>query len=293
MSGTTPTNDPDVLSRWIGRTETTVDTVSAAWCRKMEETLDREASLVDGDPLPPLWHFLTHLESAPLSRLGRDGHPARGGFLPPVALPRRMWAGGRFEFRGDVRLGETVEKTSTIAAVETKRGRSGPLCFVTVRHELAVDGEVRIVEERDLVYREDPVPGAPVPEPRAAPTDTDFSRTVTPSEVMLFRYSALTFNGHRIHYDREYASGVEGYPGLVVHGPLVATLLADLAVRETGRRLVAFSFRGVAPLFDGEAFSIAGTREGNAVELWAATPGGGLAMTAEAELAKDVRFDGA
>lgn len=277
------TNDLDVLQQWVDRSEQRVEQISTPWCRLMEQTLDREPAISDGDALPPLWHFIMHLNSAPLSGLGRDGHPKRGPFLPPVALPRRMWAGGRFTFHRPIHLGETVAKTSTISAVEAKDGRSGALCFVTVNHELAVDGEVCIVEEQDLVYREDPIPGAPRREPKPAP-DGHFSRTITPSEVMLFRYSALTFNGHRIHYDREYARGVEGYDGLVVHGPLTATLLADLAVLETGEQLASFSFRGLAPLIDTEPFTVAGTREGDTVELWAQTPAGAMAMHASATL---------
>ena len=160
-----PTLDIDVLSRWKGRRETRIDTISANWCRRMEHTLGRPATLVDGDPLPPLWHFITHLDSVPMSGLGRDGHPARGGFLPPVALPRRMWAGGRFTFHRPVFLGQTVTKHSSIADVVMKSGRSGPLCFVTVVHELEVDGQTHLREEQDLVYRQDPSPDEPAPAP--------------------------------------------------------------------------------------------------------------------------------
>ena len=195
-----------------------------------------------------------------------------------------MWAGGRFTFHGGIDLGEQVTKVSTISKIEMKVGRSGPLCFVTVQHDLAVDGAVRITEEQDLVYREDPAPDAPASEPKPAPTDADFSRVITPSEVMLFRYSALTFNGHRIHYDREYSRDVEGYPGLIFHGPLTATLLADLAIAETGRGLAGFAFRARSPLFDTEAFAIAGSLEGDKVTLWATTPNGGVAMEGHAEL---------
>ena len=195
-----------------------------------------------------------------------------------------MWAGGRLLFHRDLHVGDTVTKRSTVDTVDMKHGRSGLLCFVTVRHELIVDGELAISEEQDLVYRDDPASDAGRPEPKQAPVEADFSDSVTPSEVMLFRYSALTFNGHRIHYDREYAREVEGYPSLVVHGPLTATLLADLAVSATGEALAGFSFRGVAPLFDGDPFTIAGSREGNEVRLWAAGPSGGLAMQATATL---------
>ena len=279
---TADTDDLDTLRQWIGRSEESVETISTDWCRKMADTLDLETTLVDGDTLPPLWHFITHLTSAPLSGLGRDGHSSRGGFLPPVALPRRMWAGGRFTFHGDVHLGEEVTKQSTIHDVVMKEGRSGRLCFVTVTHRLLVEGSVRIEEEQDLVFREGPTPEAAKPEPKAAPDDADFGQTITPSEVMLFRYSALTFNGHRIHYDREYARDVEGYEGLVFHGPLTATLLADLAVREKGQPLATFSFRGLAPLFGGSPFTISGVNDADGHSLWATTPSGGLAMQASA-----------
>ncbi len=276
------TNDLDTLRTWVGRTQERVETISPDTCQQLADTLDLTAPLAVGDVLPPLWHFVSHVGSSPTAQLGDDGHPRRGGFLPPVALPRRMWAGGRLRFDGDIRIGDRVTKRSTVESVAMKDGRSGSLCFVMVTHELSVDGKVRIAEEQDLVYKEDAAPGAPKPEPKPAPEGADFSRTIVPSSPMLFRYSALTFNSHRIHYDREYARDVEGYPNLVFHGPLTATLLADLATAETGERLTSFSFRGMAPLFDDEPFTISGARRGNDVELWAATPAGGLAMHATA-----------
>lgn len=278
------TNDIDVLRTWVGRTRSMTDTVSASVCSRFEATLGRSLVLSAGDPLPPLWHFLMHLESVPLHELGPDGHPRRGAFLPPVLLPRRMWAGGRLTFTGDILVGDEVVKTSTVDSVEMKTGRSGELCFVTVVHELSVGGEVRIREEQDLVYKDDAAPHAVRPVPKPAPTEADFMRLVAPSEAMLFRYSALTFNAHRIHYDLDYARTVEGYSNLVFHGPLTATLLADLVVVETGQQLASFSFRGLAPLFGNEPFAISGTRDGNRVSLWAATPSGGLAMSAVATL---------
>jgi 3-methylfumaryl-CoA hydratase len=281
MTSVPATNDLETLQQWIGRTETLHEPISLAQCRRLHDTLGLDGELHDGDAIPPLWHFVFHLTSAPIGRLGRDGHPERGGFLPPVALPRRMWAGGRFTFHGDLRIGDAVTKTSTVESVEMKSGRTGQLCFVTVRHELSVDGDVRVIEEQDLVYREDPAPGAPKPEPKPAPTEADWSRTIEPSEVLLFRYSALTFNGHRIHYDREYAREVEGYEGLVFHGPLTATLLAGLAADQLGP-LGTFSFRGLSPLFDDAPFEIGGIRGDEDTRLWAATPSGGLAMQATA-----------
>ena len=277
--------DIALLEPWRGRSQTSAEVVSGPWLQKLQHTLDRDASLGPGDPLPPLWHFCLHLPSVPLAGLGPDGHPERGGFLPPVRLPRRMWAAGRFEFVDDIRIGDEVTKTSTIEDISVKSGRSGPLCFVTVGHVLDVGGAVRVVESQSLVYRGHPEPHAPAPvaEPAPAPESADWTRTIDPSEVLLFRYSALTFNAHRIHYDRDYARDVEGYEGLVVHGPLTATLLADLAVTEGGRPLAAFSFRALAPLFDTAPFTISGRVDGDVAELWASGPAGGLAMTATAQ----------
>lgn len=278
-----PTLDPDILHRWIGKEETQVDTLHLGPANLMEMTLDRAPTLGNGDVLPPLWHWLYFLQSAPLSALGRDGHPARGGFLPPVALPRRMWAGGRFGFHTDLHLGASATKRSVIKDVASKFGRSGPLCFVTVRHEVNVEGNLAFWEEHDIAYREDPTEGA-VPRPtEPIGEDWQHNETVTPSEVMLFRYSALTFNGHRIHYDRDYARSVEGHAGLVVHGPLIATLLMDLAQRTmNGAAPRSFDFRATSPLFDGAPFTLHANRDGDTITLAAATPEGRLAMQATA-----------
>ncbi|WP_212524340.1 MaoC family dehydratase N-terminal domain-containing protein [Actibacterium sp. MT2.3-13A] len=270
------------LDRWIGRSETATDVLDPRPARMMASILPAGSALEEGDILPPLWHWLYFPTAVPLAGLGRDGHPARGGFLPPVALPRRMWAGGRFEFHGDLRLGEPVEKRSEITSIRSKQGKSGALCFVTVTHSLSVAGQLRLREEHDIVYRDDPAPDAPRPTPPAAPEGADLTEEITPSPVMLFRYSAVTFNGHRIHYDRDYCRDVEGYPGLVFHGPLTATLLADLAQRAAGRPLAAFGFRAVSPLFDTAPFTISVRRGPEGADLWATAPGGALAMTAEA-----------
>lgn len=282
---TVPTNDLEILQSWIGKQQTVAESISAAHCQRLQHTLDRTEALATGDRLPTLWHFITHVGSTPHRAMGADGHPERGGFLPPVALPRRMWAGGRVRFISPIAIGDEVTKTSTIEDVALKSGRSGELCFVTVRHQLSVDGTLCIDEEQDLVFREEPAPDAPTPQPKPAPTEADWSETVDPSEVMLFRYSALTFNAHRIHYDRDYARDVEGYAGLVVHGPLTATLLADLAERAVGRPLATFSFRGMAPLFDTAPFTINGRAAADTAELWAATPEGGMAMKVDVTFA--------
>ena len=280
------TLDIDGLRQWIGRKMEHTERVSAAWCNRLALTLDRDANLEDGDPLPPLWHFITHQPLIATSELDIDGHAKRGEFLPPVGLPRRMWAGSRFTFHGDIHLGDEVTKVSTVDGIEMKQGRSGALCFVSVNHTLSVAGEVRITEVQDLVFREAPTNGSSLSKAASAESkEAQFGRVVKPSEILLFRYSALTFNSHRIHYDREYTTGVEGYPGLIVHGPLTATLLADLAIDETGERLSSFSFRGSAPLFDTAEFEISGSREGSDVELWASTADGSVAMTAFATLA--------
>ncbi len=270
------------VNDWLGRTEGHADSLRVQPARFMQAALGRTPDLADGDVLPPLWHWLYFLEAEPAGGLGRDGHPAKGGFLPPVALPRRMWAGGRFTFHTPLRVGDGATKRSTITSIESKVGRTGPLCFVTVRHEISSGGVLAITEEQDIVYRDDPDPDAsPQPSTRA-PDDADVSETVQPTPVLLFRYSALTFNGHRIHYDADYARSVEGYDGVVFHGPLTATLLVDLAVRTVGRHPSRFGFRGTAPIAGDAPFRIEGARDGNVMRLWARRGDGALAMRAEA-----------
>ena len=269
--------DTTELQLWIGREEAATDTITAAPVRGLSATLDRDdPEPRAGDALPLLWHWLYFLPACRQSELGRDGHPQRGGFLPPVPLPRRMWAGSRFEFLRPLRIGETIRRVSRIVDIKSKEGRTGPLVFVVVRHEI---GDA-IVEEHDIVYRGEG--GASQDPPRAA-DDAAWERTIRPDDVLLFRYSALTFNGHRIHYDRRYATEVEGYPGLVVHGPLLATLMLDLLRRNLPEAAVRrFSFRAVSPLFDTAPFSVCGRPEGGVVKLWAKNAAGGLAMEATA-----------
>jgi 3-methylfumaryl-CoA hydratase len=274
---TNQTLDEAKLRKWIGNAQSSTDTLHVEQSRLMQATLDREPTLNAGDELPPAWHWLYFLTGAPMSKLGRDGHAALGEFLPPVALPRRMWAGGRLAFEKPVLLGETISKRSTIKDVVAKHGKSGSLVFVTVRHEYYGSGEeLRFTEEHDIVYRQDPSPDAPKPTPVAPPDGSVHSETIVPSTVQLFRYSALTFNSHRIHYDRDYCQQVEGYPGLIFHGPLTATLLADLAYRiRDGKMLKKFNFRAVAPLFDTQPFTL---HHDGISTVWAETPEGGLAM---------------
>lgn len=254
----------------------------AEWLALTIDLDDMALTFEPGDRMPPLWHFTCFLEANRLRDLGRDGHAQRGEFLPPIALPRRMWAGGAFTFHGDLHIGKEIERMSTITDVRARDGKSGPLIFVTIEHTYAVDGELRVTERKELVYREDPDPDAPTPEPPAAPDEHEWSVVVEPDPVLLFRYSALTFNNHRIHYDRDYVTGVEHYPGLLVHGPLTATLLAGLAESWTGQQLATFNYRGTAPLFDTEPFTLCGAPSEAGAHVWAKTSTGGLAMTADA-----------
>ncbi len=279
-------HDDTPLQDWIGTSETVPDRIGLERCRALEATFDRaEPALRDGDPLPPLWHWLYFWTIAPRADLGRDGHPELGGFLPPLGTARRMWAGSRIAFPGTLRIGEQAERRSTIVDVTAKQGRSGHLVFVSVRHEIAGQDGVAIVDQHDIVYR-DGLDGKGVTAAgQPAPDDAAIREEFVTDPTLLFRYSALTFNGHRIHYDRDYVTGVEGYPGLVVHGPLLATLLVDLAGRaRPDSRLSRFDFRAVRPVFDGEPFVLCGSPIGDAaMDLWIADREGQLAMRAEAE----------
>ena len=273
------------LEEWIGKTETRADIVSPTPIAALSATLDRDDRPPrPGDRLPPPWHWLFFLPLHRQSELGKDGHPERGGFLPPVPLPRRMWAGSRMEFREPLRVGETITRTSRIASLKHKEGRTGPLVFVLVRHEIANAAGLAITEEHDIVYRGLSRPGENAPDPPAAPVEAVWEQTICPDDMLLFRYSALTFNGHRIHYDRRYATDVEGYPGLVVHGPLIATLLLDQLRRNLPEaQITRFDFRAVSPLFDTAPFAVCGAAKcGNAIRLWAKNASGGLAMDATA-----------
>ncbi len=276
---------PDDLRDWIGNTEEVVDAVAARPVAALEATLGREPRvLAAGDQIPPLRHWLCFFPVVAPSGLGTDGHPQRGGFLPPVPLPRRMFAGGRMEFRRPLRIGDRATRTGTVVDVAEKQGRSGPLVIVTVRYEIATADGLAIVEEQDLVYRDAAGGGGSTAPADGAVPDAPWASTVAPDEVMLFRFSALTFNAHRIHYDHPYATEVEGYPGLIVHGPLTAVLLADLAGRHDARPMRRFEFRGLAPLFAGSTVELRGAPTGaGGAELSAWSGGGRRAMRAEAE----------
>ena len=280
------------LQDWIGRSETVEDTATATPYAALSATLDQPDTTRPalGTPLPPLWHWLYFLPLAAQSDIGPDGHAKRGGFMPPVPLPRRMWAGSDFEFHAPLRVGDALSRTSTIVDVKEKSGRTGNLIFVKVRHEIRCNGaeKVALTEHHNIVYRAAPEPGDVTPPPQAAPADSAWQRTIVPDDVLLFRYSALTFNGHRIHYDRKYATEVEGYPGLIVHGPLIATLLMDLLRRQQPEaRVLRFEFKAVRPTFDTHAFSVHGqpSADGKTVHLWGRDHEGWLTMDATATLA--------
>jgi len=280
------TNTTDDLRAWIGRSETVHDTVHPTPVAALTATLDHPAADTSpGTPLPPLWHWLYFLPLHRQSDIGADGHARRGGFLPPVPLPRRMWAGSQFDFISPIRVGDQVSRTSTIDDVSSKEGRTGRLVFVKVRHEVRCNGAAApaLVEFHDIVYRDAQQPGDVPPPPLAAPAQAAWRRQIVPDDVLLFRYSALTFNGHRIHYDRRYVTQVEGYPGLIVHGPLIATLLLDLLRREMPTANVAgFRFKAVRPTFDLHPFHVQGepAADGKSVHLWASDHEGWLTMDA-------------
>ena len=272
------------FSAWVGREETRTDVLTATPVAALNALLDRDdPAPAPGDPLPPLAHWLYFLPLHRQSLVGPDGHMSRGEFLPPVPLPRRMWAGSRIEFLRPLTIGAHATCVSRLKGVKAKQGRSGPLVFVTVRHEIAVAGEIALADEHDIVYRGES--GKAVADAVPAPADAAWRREIHPDPVLLFRYSAITLNGHRIHYDHPYATRVEGYPGLVVHGPLIATLLVDLLRRNEPRAAVrTFRFRALRPLFDTAPFTTEGAPDAaNAsAVLWTRDAQGAMTMEAEA-----------
>ncbi len=282
--------DPGDWQEWVGREETVSELISAERVAALAATLDLEEKPTSGDALPPGWHWLFFNPFVPRHGLGADGHPKRGGFLPPVPLPRRMWAGGRLDYAGALVVGQEAVRTSTIDKVEAKSGRAGKLVFVTVTHRISCAGVACVVEEQDIVYREPAAPGAPAPALTPAPDDAQWSEPVTPDTTLLFRYSALTSNGHRIHYDQQYARTEENYPDLVVHGPLTATLLQNFAGDlRPDARMVRFEFRGVHPLFVSASFTLQAKVAGedaDTLDLWARGPEGELAMRASASFSR-------
>jgi 3-methylfumaryl-CoA hydratase len=269
---------------WIGRQEDRQERIRVSVVQAMAATLDLARAPQIGEALPPGWQWLFFNPFVRRSELGADGHPARGGFLPPIELPRRMWAGSRIRYLANLPVEGEATRRSRILKIERKSGKRGALCFVTVEHGISCDGVQCIAEEQDLVYREASPPGASSPALERHGAVAQWSRAVQADTTLLFRYSALTFNGHRIHYDQPYAQHEEGYPDLVVHGPLTATLLQQFALEHgEGRPLARFDFRGVTPLFVGQPFLLEGRRGADGtLELWARGPQGELAMSAAA-----------
>lgn len=253
------------------------DRLDPARANALLAALGRPERLEAGDALPPFFHHIHFWEPQPPEALGRDGHPRTGGLIPDLGLPRRMWAGGGLRFLAPLRAGQEAEKRTVCETVARKTGRSGPLAFVTLRHEIRQDGKICVEERQDLVYREDPSPDAPQPVPPEARRDESQARVARFDSTLLFRYSALTFNGHRIHYDADYARAVEGYADLVVHGPLLAQLLMLLA--EEQAPLSAFRFRATAPVTLGEEVTLCR----DADSAWVRGADGRQCMIAELE----------
>ncbi len=290
----------DHLKAWIGKTETQTDIASEAPLIRLAATLDHIAPQWLEGHVPPLGHWLYFLPRPRESDIGPDGHPKRGGFLPPVDLPRRMWAGGQFEFLAPIPIGAVMTRRSTVTNIEHKIGRSGKMVFVKVTHVILAGSSAAVREVHDIVYR-DIAEAASAEEPAGRKEDgspaasrkqlrsevglefaPEFQREIVPDPVLLFRYSALTFNGHRIHYDRSYCEKVEGYPGLVVHGPLTATLLMDLYLRQRpGAAVRSFRFRAKRPLFDTHSFTVCGSHRAGGAILCALDHNGFVATTAE------------
>lgn len=268
------------LDAWLGRQETLRDTIAPTLVERMAATLD-DTLPVTGDALPLLWHWMLFQPAVAPAGLGADGHPARGGFLPPAQGRIRMWAGGRLDFIAPLTVGAAVRRESTITAIDEKAGRTGSLLFVTVRHEVYEGERLSLREEQDIVYRE-PTPPR-LASGQACPA-ADWVATVHPTPTLLFRYSAVTFNGHRIHYDHPYATETEGYPGLVVHGPLIATLtLQAFGQAHPQARVRRFTYRGLRPLIAPQPFTVGGRIDGPGhADTWAGNADG-LAQTSTVE----------
>ncbi len=284
------TLDMDHLYSWIGKTEVMHETLSPELVERFNATLGSRFSASTGDPAPLLIHLCLAQPALPADQLGPDGHPRRGGFLPPVPLPRRMWAGGEMVFSAPLLIGAQVTRKSVIEDITQKQGSTGGLCFVTVRHEISSDGALAISERQDIVYRDPPArtssshsdqPTGQSATAESVPGGTH-TRHIEPTSTMLFRYSAITFNGHRIHYDAPYARDVEGYEGLVVHGPMQATFMAHLAAEVKGKPPKSFTYRGKSPLFAGNPFTVNAAKTDDGMSLWTASSGGQVAMQSEA-----------
>lgn len=284
--------DLEHLRTWIGTCQKREDTASAGAFARLAALLDHEHAIWPEGQMPPLGHWLCFLPCERQSELDSDGHARRGAFLPPVPLPRRMWAGSRVEFRAPIAFDSPITRNSTITDVRHKHGQTGESVFVTIRHEISAGNEPAVIEEQDIVYRNAASASSnmqPAPRDTAAPVPATFSRRLSVDSLQLFRFSALTFNAHRIHYDRDYAREQEGYPGLVVQGPFLAVLLIDHLLRHYGAvRVTRFAFRAAAPLFDAEPFALclrADTDTENEVHLWTARRDEAPTLTARATIA--------
>ncbi|MDF8331786.1 FAS1-like dehydratase domain-containing protein [Novosphingobium cyanobacteriorum] len=272
------------LQDWIGRRETRTERVDLRPAAMLAALLNKPESPRKGAPLPPLWHWALFTPEARQSDLGEDGHPRLGGFMPPIPLPRRMWAGSRITWHDTLRLGDEAQRTTEITAIEEKPGSQGALVFLTLTHKITTARGLALREEQDLVYRA-PASAAPPPPAPAEPPLADWRDPLTPDARLLFRYSAATFNTHRIHYDLPYARDAEGYPALVVHGPLTATLLVDRLLARTAKPLRTFTFRGRAPLYCDRPLALCGRQDHTGqFALWAESETGHPAMTATAEI---------
>lgn len=271
----------DVMTSWVGRTRQTEDLIAPFQAAGMAATLDYPAAPGDGEALPPAWHWIYFVDTPRESDLSADGHEKRGDFLPPIKLPRRMWAGNRLLFHQPLRLGERARRESEVVSIEEKDGRQGKLAFVTVHHRYSGENGLALEEWHDIVYRAPPAGDAPPPRAQPAPMEALWRREWLPDEVMLFRYSAVTFNGHRIHYDHPYVTGEEGYEGLIVHGPLTATLLLDLIAREQPDATIKdVRFRALRPVFAGRKLTVEAASSDGGIEAWAVDADGAVAMRA-------------
>jgi len=276
------------LTDWLGNSEERQDQIVAFPANALSATLNYDVKYLDGSVLPPLWHWLYFLPIYRLDQANYDGHAALGGFLPPVKLPRRMWAGSRVSFLYDLTIGTEARKVSTIKSIQQKSGKSGDLVFVTVAHQVFQNDTCCIEEEHDIVYRSAPDINATAPVFKTTDTSPEFSYVVKPDPILLFRYSALTFNGHRIHYDQPFCIETEGYEGLVVHGPLLATMMLDLIRQNFPDAVVKyFQFRALAPVFDTMKFEVCGCKTSSSeVEIWIKRDDGVLAMSGSANLSR-------
>ena len=275
------------LKKWIGVKESAIDYVTVPTIHRLSALLDRDDPFPRiGDPLPIGWHAILFPRVVRQSQIGPDGHPARGDFLPPVPLPRRMFAGKTVTFAGELRVGDEVRRESVIQDVELKQGRTGEMIFVTVKTDIYGPRGLAITELQRIVYRDAPDPNATPTPPQAPPAQAKWEKIVIPDNVMLFRFSALTFNGHRIHYDLPYVTGTEGYPGLIVNGNLSTLMMFELAREHAGRPIKRFSSRNVSPLFVGRPLHVCGAPadDSNSVKLWVTNDKGAVALTADAEL---------